>query len=182
MIASRLIQNTNEAAPSPSTHTLVVYESPLNTVDEQINTMVSTDALSTMNSSKHLVQTTTPINPTLNRTKTTSKPNTPALINTVVETQMDSNKDENEDDEKDLSEEIRLEFNEDDDEDEEVKHQENRVDNEQGKEIVDNSILTDDDDDSNKENNEEANVTGDVLNTTVEKSFSALPCTSFYKS
>ncbi len=165
-IASRLQQNSpSEAVPSPSTHTLFASESPMNSVED--TNVIITSKTNPIDTPK--AQATS-----LNRIRNSSTNNTPAVSNLVLEQTQDIAQMNENEEEKDLSEEIRLEFNEDDDED-----NENQI-NEQQEEQK--SILTDDDDDDGEESNKENNMTRDVLNTTVDKSFGALPCTSFYKS
>lgn len=164
MIASRLQQNSpSEVVPSPSTHTLVASDSPMNSVED--TNIILTSKTNSIDTPKAQAAT------SLNRTRNSSTHNTPAASNLVLEQTQDIAQMNENDEENDLSEEIRLEFNEDDDED-----NENQINEQQHEEQK--SILTDDEEESNKENN----MTRDDLNTTVDKSFGALPCTSFYKS
>ena len=86
---------------------------------------------------------------------------------------------ERDDDEEDLSQDIKLKF----DDEEEEEHTPNNHAEENNL-----SVLTDDDEEeANNEGkrleHDDANMTRDVLNTTVDKASShALPCTSFYKT
>jgi hypothetical protein len=169
-LASRFLQNENNlrdeqgAMPSPSTHGLFIQESPLNIVNEQ-ETPLEHDT--------NTIATTTPktmtLNATLNKSKTVSAHNTPAVS---VANNNNNNEDEDEVNEKDLSEEIRLEFNEDEEEEEE----------EEVAQVV--YVLTDDEDEEDEE--KESKENDRELNITVDKSLCvaapALPCTSFYKS